>query len=250
MTRTGRYLAIALASALLALCGLGAVLAQETPPDGQPPAGDPGAADIQQPAPTQQNQLLVFFFKDGELTGVARDIPGGGQMVEFTVNDLLAGPTEAEQAEGYTSYLPEGLKLLYSTKSMTGSAFSVNLSGELMSLKETPEQAKMAMQQLVRTLKEAAHTEEVKVTVDVDEANRGVDAFEALGISSKDAGITPSPGSGGEGSLLWLWILIILAATLVILAVLIPLYFSNRRAEAALEQEIEEDRARRDARKN
>ena len=167
MARTGRYFAIVLISALLALLGLGAALAQETPPDGQVP---PGGTGTEQPTQTQQTPIMVYFFKDGELVGVAREIPGGGQMVEFTVNDLLKGPSEEEKAEGYTSYLPEGLKLLYSTKSMTGNAFSVNLSSELMSLKDTPEQAKMAMQQLVQTLKEAARTEEIKVTVDVDEA--------------------------------------------------------------------------------
>jgi hypothetical protein len=247
MARTRRYFAIILISALLALLGLGAALAQETPADGQTPSG--GTTGTEQPTQTQQTPIMVYFFKDGELVGVAREIPGGGQMVEFTVNDLLKGPSEEEQAEGYTSYLPEGLKLLYSTKSMSGNAFSVNLSSELMSLKDTPEQAQMAMQQLVQTLKEAAHTEEIKVTVDVDEANRGVDAFEALGVSSKDAGVGSSSNSGEESSLLWLWILIILAVTLVILAFLIPLYLNNRKAEATLEQEIEEDKAKRDAKK-
>ncbi len=250
MLKTGRYFAIAFVAALLALLCLGGIaLAQDTPPEEQPPATGTTTPETQTPTQTEQTPLMVYFFKDGELVGVAREIPGGGQMVEFTVNDLLKGPSEEEKAEGFTTYLPEGLKLLYSTKSMTGNAFSVNLSSELMSLKDTPEQAKMAMQQLVQTLKEAAHTEEIKVTVDVDEANRGADAFEALGVSSKDVGVGASSSSGEESNLLWLWILIILGVTLVILAVLVPMYFSNRKAEATLEQEIEEDKAKRDAKK-
>lgn len=257
MARTARYIMMALVAALLALSCLGGIaLAQETPPEEQAPANEgtttetPTEAPTQPPAggQTQQTPLMVYFFKDGELVGVAREVPGGGQMVEFTVNDLFKGPSEEELAEGFTTYIPEGLKLLYSTKSMTGNAFSVNLSKELMALKDTPEQAEMAMQQLVQTLKSAARTEEIKVTVDVDEANRGVDAFEALGISAKDLGVGSS-SSEDEGSYLWLYILIILAVTLVILAVLIPLYYSNRKAEASMEEEIEEEKARRDARK-
>ncbi len=257
MTRTRGYFTVAFVAALAALMLLlslaGHALAQEAP-TGEQPAGtttteDAGATTTQQ---TEATPLMIFFFKDGELVGVTREIPGGGQMVEFTVTDLLKGPTEEEKAQGYTSFLPEGVKMLYSTKSMTGNTYSVNLSGELMSLKETPEQAKMAMEQLVRTIKEAAQTEDINITVDIDEASRASDAFTALGINPKDLGLTGSSEEESEKSWLWLYILIVLAAILVILAILVPLYLNNRKAEASIAQEVEElegEKSKRDNKK-
>jgi spore germination protein GerM len=250
MAVTRRYPVIALIASLLLLLALmslgGLALAQETPTGDQPPTGQTTTPPTGQ---TQASPLQIYFFQNGELVGVTRDVPGGGQMVEFTVNELFKGPSEDEVAQGFSTFVPAGLKLLYSTKSMTGNDYSVNLSSELMALKDTPEQAKMAMQQIVSTLKDAAKTDSIKVTVDQDESNRGVDAITALGLNPKDLGITTSKEAAGKSSYLWLYILIILAVTLVVLAVLIPLLLSNRKAETALSQEIEEEKTKRDDKK-
>lgn len=232
---------------LLALSSLGGLaLAQDTPTGDQPPTGQTSTPPTEQ---AQATPLQIFFFQNGELVGVTRDVPGGGQMVEFTVSELFKGPSEEEAAQGFSTFIPAGLKLLYSTKSMTGNDYSVNLSSELMTLKDTPEQAKMAMQQIVSTLQGAAKTDSIKVTVDEDESNRGVDALAALGLNPKDLGITTSKEAAGKSSYLWLYILIILAVTLAILATLIPMFLSNRKAATALAEEIEEGKTARDDKK-
>lgn len=250
MAVTRRYPVIALVASLLLLLALmslgGLALAQDTPSGDQQPTDQTTTPQTEQ---TQATPLQIYFFQNEELVGVTRDVPGGGQMVEFTVSELFKGPSEDEAAQGFTTFIPAGLKLLYSTKSMTGNDYSVNLSSELMTLKDTPEQAKMALQQIVSTLKEAAKTDSIKLTVDEDESNRGVDALAALGLSAKDLGITTSKEAAGKSSYLWLYILIILAVTLIILATLIPLFLSNRKAAAALAQEIEEGKTKRDDKK-
>ena len=223
MAVTRRYPVIALVASLLLLLALmslgGLALAQDTPSGDQQPTDQTTTPQTEQ---AQATPLQIYFFQNGELVGVTRDVPGGGQMVEFTVSELFKGPSEDEVAQGFTTFIPAGLKLL-STKSMTGNDYSVNLSSELMALKDTPEQAKMALQQIVSTLKEAAKTDSIKLTVDEDESNRGVDAFAALGVNPKDLGLTTSKEAAGKSSYLWLYILIILAVTLIILATLIPL---------------------------
>lgn len=70
--------------------GLSHAWASETPPE-----PGPGAGAVQQ---------RLYFVRDGELVAVTRNVdaqPG----VDELVDDLLAGPTDAEQRDGLTSSL-------------------------------------------------------------------------------------------------------------------------------------------------
>ena len=83
-----------LAALLLLLCA--PAHAQETPP--MPPE-----QEVAEPLGG------VYFYLDAELVSVPRDIAGGGQMVEFGLLELLQGPNEEERADGYVTYIPEGV---------------------------------------------------------------------------------------------------------------------------------------------
>ncbi len=160
-------------------------------------------------------------------------------MVEFAIKDLLEGPTEEEKAQGYETFIPAGVKLMYSTKSMVGGSYAVNLSGELMQLAGDHDSAVKALRQIVRTLREAAHTDDVKITVNISESDREADALQALGIKPSEVDLAQGGGTGKGGSLLWLWILIVVGVVLLTEAVLVPLFIRARRREKEFREELE-----------
>jgi hypothetical protein len=227
------FAALALSLLLLALAGAFAA-AQEEPGGSQPPSSEVPQEEPPIPQQTEMSSVLLYFFLNGELAGTPRsNIPGGGQMVEFTINDLLAGPSEEEKAQGYVTYIPEGVKLMYSTKSMVGNSYSVNLSKEMMQLAGDREAATKALQQVARTLREVAHTDDIGITISVDDSNQPEDAFQALGVDPKEAGVAGGDRKSASGPALWMIILIIVGAVALVQAVLVPLFLKARRAERA-----------------
>ncbi|MFN2243157.1 MAG: GerMN domain-containing protein, partial [Anaerolineae bacterium] len=71
----------------------------------------------QQPA-----ESSVCFYREGQAAPVCRDVALSGAAqsdAELLLAELLAGPTGAEQEEGFTSPLPPGTELI-----------SVTVSGE------------------------------------------------------------------------------------------------------------------------
>ncbi|MEW6555607.1 MAG: GerMN domain-containing protein [Actinomycetota bacterium] len=195
-----RYLITAALAAVLILLPCCAAFAQEqTPP--QPTEGE-----------VTQTPGGIYLYKDGELTLVTRDITGGNQMVEFALIELFKGPTEEEKAAGYETFIPEGVKLQYTTVKQDRSEFSVNLSRELLDLSGDEDASAKALTQIVRTAQEVSGIQNIGITV-AGEAmgDQPQDAFDALGVDKSETGTegsTPEEQSEGGGGLLWLWILL------------------------------------------
>lgn len=160
----------------------------------------------------------VFFYLNGELSPVPRDIAAGGQTLEFAIMELLNGPSEEERAAGYVTYLPQDVKLQYTTIKQDRSEYSVNLSRDLLSLAGDRGAAVKALAQLVKTVREAGDIPVVGVTVaSEDLTGQPEDAFAALGITVQDVeaeisgvtpeeesadnrGVTPEEGAGEGGN--------------------------------------------------
>ncbi len=171
----------------------------------------------------------IYFYLDGELTAVPRAITGGSQMVEFALLELLKGPSEEEKASGYVTYIPEGVKLQYTTVKTDRSEFSVNLSRELMELSGDTDAASKALNQIVKTVQEVSGISEIGVTV-AGEAmgDQPQDAFEALGVQKSETGgaETASQEGGGKG---WLVLVIVFGALAVCLAAVAVIFFIRKR---------------------
>ncbi|MDY6794846.1 MAG: GerMN domain-containing protein [Actinomycetota bacterium] len=170
-----------------------------------------------------QSSMSVYFYLDGELSAVQRDVAGGGQMVEFTVLELLNGPSEEESAQGYLTYIPEGVKLQYSTVKQDNSEYSVCLSGELLELKGDPETAAKALAQIERTAMEASGAPKIGVTVAGENTgDQPEDAYTALGVAREESE-EQEEGGGGKTVLIVAIVLgVILVGILVFLAIYIP----------------------------
>ncbi len=182
---------------LVLLPGMRRAQAQENPP---PVPETPGEGVSQ--------GSLVYFYLEGELAPVSREVAGGPQAVEFTIMELLNGPREEEKAEGYVTYIPEGVKLQYTTVKQDRSEFSVNFSRELLELAGDRDKAVKALAQLVKTVREASGIENIGLTVASEDSGvKPEDAFRALGVTTRmvEAEISGSPlEEGGH----WWWVLI------------------------------------------
>lgn len=145
----------------------------------------------------------VYFYLEGELAPVPRDIAMGGQTIEFAVLEVLKGPSEEEKAAGYVTYIPEGVKMLYSSIKQDRTEYSVNLSREILELADDREAAVKALAQLVKTVREVSQIENVKATIAAEESGAPpLDAFQVLGITPEEvdaeiAGAPPGEGGGG-----------------------------------------------------
>jgi hypothetical protein len=214
----------------------------------QEPSGEPLPQDgqttyppLQQPQ-GQPERNKVYFYLDGKLVGLERDIPGGGQMVEFTINSLLEGPTQEERERGYSTAIPEGVRMRYSNVSTVKSEFSVNLSPELLVLKEDPERAKLAMRQIYYTVKEASGAEVVNITVDMDEEQMNVDAFTALGLDPAGVlaeDITSARATDNEKKSRWpLYLAISLCILFALILAALALLMIRRRREAYMRKPV------------
>jgi flagellar basal body-associated protein FliL len=218
-----RYLLVAVLAAIVVLSSCCAAYAQEQTPT-EPTEGE-----------TTQTPGGIYLYKDGELVLATRDVSGGSQMVEFALIELLKGPTEEEKAAGYVTYIPEGVKLQYTTVKTDKSEFSVNLSRELLELSGDKNASTKALTQIVKTAQEVSSIENIGITV-AGEAmgDQPQDAFEALGVAKSEAGTT---GSGSEAQsesgdgLLWLWIVIGAVAVAILAAAVF--YLLKRRKSAA-----------------
>ncbi|MBC7247275.1 MAG: GerMN domain-containing protein [Actinobacteria bacterium] len=208
---------------VLALCG-GAVRAQEELPQEGETAGE-GAPEAGQ----------VYFYLNGELSPVPRDIAAGGQTLEFAVMELLNGPSEEERAAGYVTYIPEGVKLQYSTIKQDRSEYSVNLSRDLLSLAGNREAAIKALAQLVKTVREAGDIPVVGVTVaSEDLSGMPEDAFAALGATAQEveaeiSGVEPEGGNGGDGSGKGLVLLLALGIPALLILAAAAFYTARKR---------------------
>ncbi|MBC7252691.1 MAG: GerMN domain-containing protein [Actinobacteria bacterium] len=171
----------------------------------------------------------VYFYLDGVLTPVAREVAAGPQAAEFTVMELLNGPKEEEKAQGYVTYIPEGVKLRYTTVKQDRSEFSVNLSSELMELSGDRERAIRALAQLVKTLREVTGIEKIGVFVDLEETGaQPEDAFKALGVTPREVEEEIS-GPLPSGVNWWLILLLAVGIPALVLLVVLALMHGLRK---------------------
>ncbi len=196
----------------------GAAWAQE-----QPPVAPPGGETGEEAAATGQ----VYCYLDGQLAPVPRDIAAGGQTLEFAVMELLNGPSEEERQAGYVTYIPEGVKLQFTTIKQDRSEYTINLSRELLALSGDRSSAVKALAQLVKTVREAGGIPKVGVTVASEElSGMPEDAFAALGVSAEEverevSGEEPPSSSGSRTGLVLLLALGIPALAAIAAALLV-----------------------------
>lgn len=55
-----------------------------------------------------QNTVQIYFFKNGNMTSVDREIPEKASPLYFTARQLLQGPTASEKKNGYFTQIPKG----------------------------------------------------------------------------------------------------------------------------------------------
>ncbi|MGW7680794.1 GerMN domain-containing protein [Kribbella sp. NPDC054772] len=117
----------------LAACGVPVQSGPEPIEPGSVPSQlrDSGQAPLPQPtATTRKFPLQVNFVRNDQLVSIRRDVPAGtpADRLSTVIDDLIAGPTKTEQANGITTALPPGLTL--SIAKIQGTQVVLELSGD------------------------------------------------------------------------------------------------------------------------
>jgi hypothetical protein len=225
MARTTRSIGcVALLCGLILMLICGMAYAQEQPIPVQ--TGEQTTPD-QQGTGEQAAAGQIFFYLNGELAGVDREVAGGGQTAEFGMIELLKGPNDEEKAAGYITYIPEGTKLQYSTKKMDNSEYDINLSSEMLQLSGDKGAAAKALDQIVKTLQGLTSIQTIGITIAAEGiGSEPQDAYVALGVEKK-AG--QEAGTSGGGSNTWLIIGIILGVVAVALLAFLIFFMQKKR---------------------
>ncbi len=129
----------------------------EAPPTtAAPPTTTPGTT-----APSVVD-VEVFWVAAGRLVPVMRQV-AVAEAATTALRALLAGPTEAEQAAGYSSQVPPGTRLLAVT--LQGGVAQVDLSGEFAN-PDSGEETVLRIAQVVCTVDPFEGVEAVTLAVD------------------------------------------------------------------------------------
>jgi len=196
----------------------------------------------------------IFLYMDGGLVPVQREITGGSQMVEFAVLELLKGPSEDELAAGYVTFIPEGVKLQYTTVKQDRSEFSVNLSRELLELSGNRDDSLKALAQIVKTIQDISGIQVVGITVAGESmGDPPQDAYEALGVSAEEVtgeiqGVEPTTEESGNTGLVLA--IVLGSAGAVILALLVFFLLKKRKTAEEKAQEKKAPASKKDRKKS
>lgn len=105
----------------------------------------------------------VYLVMQGRLVGRMRLLGAADPGVEGALRALFAGPTQEESAQGVTSAIPPGVRLL--TADISDSTASVNLSHEF-ELGAEQQVLIMRLAQVVYTVTESASVSRVRFLID------------------------------------------------------------------------------------
>ncbi len=126
---------ICVLTAVLALAACGVPV--QSAPDPIEPGSVPSqlreggrTASPQPSTTTGRSALQINFVRNDQLVSIRREAPTGAPAarLEIVIQDLIAGPTETEQANGITTALPPNLNLTIAE--LSGTRVVLELSGE------------------------------------------------------------------------------------------------------------------------
>ncbi|SDB80418.1 Sporulation and spore germination [Raineyella antarctica] len=136
MVRAKGFAGVRAAGAVLA--GL-LLLAGCTPPDGNgpQPTNGPGAGPERSQSSTATKTVLVYFDNQvlnpnaadcSKVYAVPRTVPASADMLTASMQQLLAGPTAAESAQGYRSWFSSATANALVSAKVSGGTSYVNLT--------------------------------------------------------------------------------------------------------------------------
>ena len=149
MTRTRLMIGTAIASALLAACGVPTSDSARSIPDHQVPfhllSPTTSSTTTTQPAAAYVSEP-IYLARDTKIVEVHRDVVVPAGLTDV-LSALFAGPTASETSQGLTTALPASLKVLDTTTE--GSRVTLDLSADFGQI--TGEAETTAVAQLVLT---------------------------------------------------------------------------------------------------
>lgn len=127
------------------------------------PPPTPAVTATLTPTTATTTTLSLYFFRNGKLGVVHRNLERTSQIGSTALQALLAGPTQAEQSLGFRSAIPSGTQLHKLT--INGDQATVDLSSSFTS-EATASLLKQRVAEVVFTLTQFPTVRSVLITVD------------------------------------------------------------------------------------
>jgi hypothetical protein len=121
----------------------------------------PAASTATATTAARRTVVTVFLLRDGALTGVRREVPHTLGVARASLEQLLAGPTQAESRDGLTTAIPAGTALRGIT--LAGGTITVDVTGGFSSSSGDPG---LRVAQVVYTATQFATVHAVQLELD------------------------------------------------------------------------------------
>lgn len=112
----------------------------------------------------QRNEVKIYFFRNGKLDPVSRALPEKADPRYFAVEQLLAGPSPKEKAEGFFSQIPERTRLRVLYKN--GGTISADFTKDLEMYGGGATKVYGSLAQIVYTLTALKEVKDVQVLIE------------------------------------------------------------------------------------
>jgi len=142
------------------------------------------------PAMAEVQTVRVFFWADGQLYGVARDLASDADPLSGSLHALVAGPTAVEEAGGLQSAIPAGTRI--AQVQIVGDDVTVEFSMEVVGGLDD-----LRLESIFRQVRATLAAQEVSGSIKLTAAQKQLSAY--LPVSKP---VAPGPDAHLKGELL------------------------------------------------
>jgi spore germination protein GerM len=130
-------------------------------------------------------EMSIYFFKEGKLFAVSRELPTIENQVLVAIDQLLQGPNDHETAEGIMTEIPNGTRAV--KVDVVGDTAIVDMNSRHTEFNGDTASVRMVLAQIIYTATSVKGVKKVMIKLEgSDQFTLGVDKFAIDGPLTRD----------------------------------------------------------------